>query len=456
MRSTCHWLHETVASTPTSRPGDSHLRGHSFKIGVLGFWIYALLFMVPIVFAPAHPACAFTTTVTVLPKQHCVACPLTVMLNPGTYVLTYSSGSWGSNGAMLWMGYINVLVPSISEWHALGQFTSWYEPRYPTAAAAENAAKGSTLVLTITGISREVAFYTDHIGNCGGQCTDNLGGPIVVDIQGNEMPAFEIVSATFDKSVYWNGVDTAHLTVMVKSNWGTSSALTLVPIMISAVGDEIQLPSETFPLGPDEQHLSALSWVPDPGYSTFWDIRLELWAGGSRILSDLRNMDIATNEVDPAVTEQIQGEMVQCEAGAACGSALVSAVPYLGLLNNQYAAKSLHCITEAYRANGDSGNARVFRWYENISNVLHIAEYASLVISAANGGAASVTEELATLLPEILLAIGVCTGEYVYWAEYGNTETKQFAGTSELPRQNQNPIAQSRGAYILELADGSK
>jgi hypothetical protein len=99
---------------------------------------------------------------------------------------------------------------------------------------------------------------------------------------GAPLPPFEILSATFDDDIYQNGVDTAHLTVVTKNNWGSSSTLQLNASLDSNLGDHFVVGSESFSLNPGGQRTSTFTW-PVPAGSQSWqgDLTITLTQSGT-------------------------------------------------------------------------------------------------------------------------------------------------------------------------------
>ncbi len=112
---------------------------------------------------------------------------------------------------------------------------------------------------------------------------DRAGVPEVY-MAGSEVPAipaFEIVSVSADSTLYENGVDIAHLNVVVRSNWGVSDQLGLT-LELEHFAADIPVGTDTFALLPGGQRVSSFSW-PVAEYDLFreFDAHLRLYDGGS-------------------------------------------------------------------------------------------------------------------------------------------------------------------------------
>ena len=98
---------------------------------------------------------------------------------------------------------------------------------------------------------------------------------------GDPPPDFEIVSATFDKSVYRNGVDTAQLTVVTRSNWGSGS-VQLAGTLTASTQQTYPIGPDSFSLTPGQTHNSHLAFAV-PTHGDFWSFsaNLSLGSGGA-------------------------------------------------------------------------------------------------------------------------------------------------------------------------------
>jgi hypothetical protein len=89
------------------------------------------------------------------------------------------------------------------------------------------------------------------------------------------IPAFEVISARSDTTLYQNGVDTALITVVTRSNWGHGNALTLALTLRPSLGPLMPVGDDYFALAPGEQHESHFAWqVPDTSYA--WEFGADL------------------------------------------------------------------------------------------------------------------------------------------------------------------------------------
>jgi hypothetical protein len=130
-------------------------------------------------------------------------------------------------------------------------------------------------------------------------------------------PPFEILSATFDRDHYQNGVDTAHVTVVTRSNWGSEDNLLLSADITPSVGPLFHMGDDVFPLSPGEEKVSLFSWaLPDSHFA--WE-----FSGVVTLYDDsgMRSPPIGVypipgrfvaSPVDEAVIEQFQNDLQEC------------------------------------------------------------------------------------------------------------------------------------------------
>lgn len=232
-------------------------------------------------------------------------------------------------------------------------------------------------------------------------------------------PPFEILSASFDRSFYREGTE-AELTITTKSNWGSGTNLSLVPIMVPAQGDEIQLYPQSLSFTPGQQQVNVFHWtVPQFDYCTWWDARVELRNGGDLLATQAFNNEIATNDVDPAETEQVQAQIVECAAGAACLTQIWASVPYLGYLVEQQNSANLSCLAEAAMREDPPNElkAEVFRTIQTTNDVLTVVELASIGAAIVTHGAAIPVVALANTVVGFTLDAAVCAVEWLDWMD---------------------------------------
>jgi len=75
---------------------------------------------------------------------------------------------------------------------------------------------------------------------------------------GEVPPPFEILSAIFDDDVYQNGVDTAHLMVVTKSNWHEGS-VDLTAEVTSNLGDQFVVGTDNISMTPEGEYVTQLA-----------------------------------------------------------------------------------------------------------------------------------------------------------------------------------------------------
>lgn len=143
-------------------------------------------------------------------------------------------------------------------------------------------------------------------------------------------PPFEILSATFDRDHYQNGVDTAHLTVVTRSNWG-SGDIGIQPHLIANTGESYYWAGDFFPLEPDQQHVSGFDWpIPDRDFPWEFDLEVELCESGEFVTAASFPGFVGSPLSDveqQAVVEQVQDCTTTWDD---CFSSLVAVVPLLG------------------------------------------------------------------------------------------------------------------------------
>jgi hypothetical protein len=152
---------------------------------------------------------------------------------------------------------------------------------------------------------------------------------------GTALPDFLILSAVFDDDAYQNGVDVAHVTVVTKSNSGTSTGLSLRPSLSSNFGDRFDLPADGFSLAPWEEHISEFFWaLPDSGHPWEFNLRLMLLDDGDTVLvydnpSAFTGMLLTQEEHARALDTLYAGNCLPPEE--ACAIAAAGALPYVGM-----------------------------------------------------------------------------------------------------------------------------
>lgn len=88
----------------------------------------------------------------------------------------------------------------------------------------------------------------------------------------------EFVSASFDKVVYQNGIDVAHLYIVTRNNTGIEKNVSLSTDLIPNAGSKFSMASIDFTLSPGEEQGTYLSWaVPGSSYSWEFDAAITLF-----------------------------------------------------------------------------------------------------------------------------------------------------------------------------------
>jgi hypothetical protein len=147
-------------------------------------------------------------------------------------------------------------------------------------------------------------------------------------------PEFEILSATFDDDEYQSGVETAHLTVVTRSNGGSSSNLSLETTLESNFGDGWWIGTDNFPLPSGEEHTSQFSWaVPALPHPFEGDLKLILRDHGEQIAQQVRVRALMGMVVTQEEVAQVRDQMQQSNClppDQACAVSIAGAVPYAG------------------------------------------------------------------------------------------------------------------------------
>ncbi len=173
-----------------------------------------------------------------------------------------------------------------------------------------------------------------------GHTFDSDGRLIVVDDDNDALmtisrvPAYEILSATFDQSIYQNGIDTAHLTVVTRSNWGSSQNLELTASLVSNLGDEFDLGTSSFELTPGDQHTALYDWdVPNAIHPWDFDLHLSLVDQGVTVASLDVPAAFGGMVLTPEQLQQFEEELTNSAClppGVACSFSMVAAIPHAG------------------------------------------------------------------------------------------------------------------------------
>jgi hypothetical protein len=201
----------------------------------------------------------------------------------------------------------------------------------------------------------------------GGNLDDIWVRTISLAISATDQVPFEIVSATTDRQLYQNGVDTAVLTITMRSNWGASDSLHLVVALDPSVGQVMTAGEDVFALTPGGEHASVFSWpVPDSSYAMEFAGRIRLTDQGS-IPPIVLNTEISrwfeANPLDANVVEEFQTQVDGCWTHQEeCGLRLVSYVPVFGRLASIAVAADDFCSISAYAAAGDREAAAGAFW----------------------------------------------------------------------------------------------
>ncbi|MDD5707971.1 MAG: FlgD immunoglobulin-like domain containing protein [Kiritimatiellae bacterium] len=174
-------------------------------------------------------------------------------------------------------------------------------------------------------------------------------------------PPFEIVSATTDRELYQNGVESAQVTVTTRSNWGQSGAMTLSVDIEPSLGNVMHVGADVFPLAPGEDHVSHFSWaVPDSSYAWELDGRLLFADQQMRGFSALRRIGgwFRGNPIAPLVVFAYQDQVQMCwTPEEECKARLVSIIPVAGSLASLELAANDLCTAAVFRNRGDFGRS---------------------------------------------------------------------------------------------------
>ncbi len=147
-------------------------------------------------------------------------------------------------------------------------------------------------------------------------------------------PKYEIVSAEFNQRVYQNGVDTAQLTVVTRSNWGDSDQLTLVADLESNLGHNYAMGSDGFGLSPGGEHTSHFYWsVPNEPHPWAFTLLLDLREQGQSYYGYQDPDAFEGMVLTPQQLEEFEEELSSSQClppGAACSFSMLAAIPHAG------------------------------------------------------------------------------------------------------------------------------
>jgi len=128
------------------------------------------------------PSLAAAQAVAIDSRTHCcLSTARTVVLDPGTWTLTYASGAWINHVPTgIWRGYVRGEVPALGLVLELGTDVN---ANFATAAEAEAAAQGDQeVIVNSTGAPVTVSLYVFDSCDFGGYCHDN-SGQVLIDVQ---------------------------------------------------------------------------------------------------------------------------------------------------------------------------------------------------------------------------------------------------------------------------------
>ncbi len=185
---------------------------------------------------------------------------------------------------------------------------------------------------------------TDDLGNLetpGAGITLNVGGPPV-----------ELMSVGAAETIVQNGVDTAHFTILTKSNGGAATGLAIHVVVLSNHGDSFDLGTENFTLAAKASHSSPFSWpVPPVAYPWELSVRADLARDGQPIAS-LTQKAACTGMVMSHPDLQTALGQLQPPTGCLtpptpCDATILGAVPHFGTLAQFVPAVSGLCAGAA-------------------------------------------------------------------------------------------------------------
>jgi hypothetical protein len=180
---------------------------------------------------------------------------------------------------------------------------------------------------------------------------------------GEVPPAFEVLSATFDKSIYQNGVDTVHLTVVTKSNWGTSSNLTTAATLYPPVSSGYSMGEDQFSLAPGGEHTSVLSWqIPEVPSTWECDALVTFKDGNQTIASLPINRAFMGRVLSQEQVIEGQGLVETCyldDPSEQCKLAILGALPLASSVSHMMYYVDRMCVAGQLHRQGkwSEGNA---------------------------------------------------------------------------------------------------
>lgn len=267
-------------------------------------------------------------------------------------------------------------------------------------------------------------------------------------------PAFAITAATFDKNRYQNGVETAYLTVVTKSNWGTGS-VNLAAQLTSVGGTTYSLGSDAFTMTAGGQHTSSYSFAV-PSNESPWSFSrsLSLTQGGSVVACDQGYAFTGTPLSADQINQQVQ-QLNDCAILPHAGGLLVKSIslaeegtlasPVIGGFGSAVSYMENSCRSEAYRAVGDTCR-------EQAANVLAGVALVSLGIAAFT--ASVLTVGLAA--PMAVTFTATALGSFGIVTAYigSSTMINSFCTGSSSPMavERTTDFAYGQGDKIQELA----
>lgn len=274
-----------------------------------------------------------------------------------------------------------------------------------------------------------------------------------------EETPFEILSANFDKSVYQNGVETAHLTVVTRSNWGWSGSMGLGASLQSNFGDFFDVGTSSFSLSPGEEHTSQYSWpVPALDHPFDCDLSLALSdngqpAGQLNRPGALGGMLVTQEQLDEQEQRMTQSNCLTPEQ--ACEVSLEGALPYVGIVPDLIGYADAMCRAgEAQRA-GDwdaFGAAALGALVSVVDVTFDVLQWAGIPVAAAYEYLPDITGFAMSCPKDVLLALDKRHGSAYSLVDSLGAAVRD--GFEDIGRDYSNELLMSGAARMKVGVDG--
>jgi hypothetical protein len=178
---------------------------------------------------------------------------------------------------------------------------------------------------------------------------------VVVRGGGWSQEPYEILSATFDNSLYTTGED-AILTVTVKNNWA-SGGCTIAPVLSLPLTTSYSLSSQTVVLGPGSTMSVPFVWtVPSVAGQTSVDAQVTV-DDATRMFSGATWITPVPRSVRDAAVEQAQQCPSTCGT-CACYLQGLAMIEVVGMLPAYANAPLIECMARRYENDGSEGRTR--------------------------------------------------------------------------------------------------